>query len=148
MSWRRPQAVAHGDKLFGVENVERIGPYAIASHPTQLPLDLGSRALKVVRSVRLRVGDDLGAAHRDGRLDRAVLTLVFGGVQPGDSIGAQMNGQRLSRSDTPVNGVGWKRRLGTDALGRGRSDAVANLATTTSPYGSTSGPHWRANLCR
>ena len=32
-----PQALARGDKLFGVENVDRVGPYAIASHPTQLP---------------------------------------------------------------------------------------------------------------
>ena len=108
-----PQALAGGDKLFGVENVERVGPYAIASHPTQLPLDLGSRALKVVKSVRIRVGDDLGAAHRDGRLDRAVLTLVFGGVQPGDSIAVQVNGQRLSRSDTPA--MEWD---GSDASAR------------------------------
>ena len=97
-----PQALAHRDKLFGIENVERVGPYAIASHPTQLPLDLGSRALKVVRSVRLRVGDDLGAAQRDGRLDRAVLTLALDGVQPGDSIAVQVNGLRLLRSDRPA----------------------------------------------
>ena len=97
-----PQAVARGDKLFGIENVERVGPYAIASHPTQLPLDLGSRALKMVRSVRLRVGDDLGAAQRDGRLDRAVLTLALDGVQPGDSLGVQLNGLRLSQSDPPA----------------------------------------------
>ena len=97
-----PQAVARGDKLFGVENVERVGPYAIASHPTQLPLDLGSRALKSAKSVRLRVGDDLGAAQRSGRLDHAVLALVMDGVQPGDSIAAQMNGAPLSRSDRPA----------------------------------------------
>ena len=97
-----PQAVARGDKLFGVENVERVGPYAIASHPTQLPLDLGSRALKIVKSVRLRVGDDLGAAQREGRLDRAVLTLALDGTQPGDSIGVQINGVRLSRPDRPA----------------------------------------------
>ena len=96
-----PQALVHGDKLFGVENVERVGPYAIASHPTQLPLDLGSRALKAVRSLRLRVGDDLGAARRDGRLGRAVLTLSLEGVRPGDSIAAQVNGLRLSQSGEP-----------------------------------------------
>ena len=97
-----PQAVARGDKLFGIENVERVGPYAIASHPTQLPIDLGSRALKSVKSVHLRVGDDLGAAQRDGRLDRAVLTLALDGVQPGDSIGVQISGSRLSWSDRPA----------------------------------------------
>ena len=96
-----PHALAGGDKLFGVENVERVGPYAIASHPTQLPLDLGSRALQVVRSLRLRVGDDLAAAHRDGRLDRAVLTLDLGGVRPGDSVGVQVNGVSLSPSGSP-----------------------------------------------
>ncbi len=96
-----PQALARRDKLFGVESAERVGPYAIASHPTQLPLDLGSRALKVVRSVRLRVGDDLAAAHRDGTLDRAVLTLALDGVRPGDSIGVQVNGISLSRPANP-----------------------------------------------
>ena len=94
--------MARGDKLFGIENVERVGPYAIASHPTQLPIDLGSRALKSVKSVRLRVGADLGAAQRDGRLDRAVLTLALDGVQPGDSIGVQISGSRLSWSDRPA----------------------------------------------
>ena len=115
-----PQALTGGDKLFGVENVARVGPYAIASHPIQLPLDLGSRALQVVRSVRLRVGDDLGAAAREGRLDRAVLTLDLDGVRPGDSIAVQVNGQRLLRSDTPS--MTWD---GGDALARMHWDAAA-----------------------
>jgi len=108
-----PQDLARGDKLFGVENVERVGPYAIASHPTQLPLDLGSRALRVVRSLRLRVGDDLGAAHREGRLDRAVLTLALDGVDPGDSVGVQVNGRRLSPSGEP----GAEPNAGDDSTG-------------------------------
>ncbi len=116
-----PQAVARGDKLFGVENVERVGPYAIASHPTQLPVDLGSRALKSVKSVRLRVGDDLGAAQRDGRLDRAVLTLSLDGVLPGDSFGVQISGSRLSRSDRPA--MTWD---GGDASARLHWDVAAD----------------------
>ena len=107
-----PHALANGDKLFGVENVERVGPYAIASHPTQFPIDLGSRALKMLRSVRLRVGDDLGAAQRDGTLDRAVLTLALDGVQPGDSIGVQINGLSVSRHDPPA------------AAGNGKDDSA------------------------
>ena len=55
-----------------------------------------------MKSVRLRVGDDLGAAKRDGQLDRAVLTLALDGTQPGDSIAVQINGVRLSRSDRPA----------------------------------------------
>ncbi len=117
-----PQVIARGDKLFGVENVARVGPYAIASHPTQLPVDLGSRALQVVRSVRLRVGDDLGAAAREGRLDRAVLALDLDGVRPGDSIAVQVNGSRLPRTDTPA--MTWN---GGDALARMHWDVPADV---------------------
>ena len=102
-----PHALTHGDKLFGVENVDRVGPYAIASHPTQLPLGLGDRALKVVRSVRLRIADDLAAAHRDGSLDLAVLTLTLDGIQPGDAIAVQLNRAAGSLAPSPLAGEGW-----------------------------------------
>ena len=91
-----PPAIAYRDKAFGVEALEFVGPYAIASHPTQLPLDLGGRAMKVVKSVRLRIGDDLSAAQNAGRLDQTVLALSFDGVRPDDSIAAQINGSLLS----------------------------------------------------
>ena len=42
-----------------------------------------------------------------------MLTLALEGVQPGDSIAVQMNGQRLSRSDTPA--MEWD---GSDASAR------------------------------
>ena len=87
-----PPAIVQRDKAFGMEGLEFVGPYAIASHPTQLPLDLGSRAMKAIKSVRLRIGDDLSAAQSAGRLDRAVLALSFDGIQPDDSIGVQING--------------------------------------------------------
>ena len=90
-----PAALAYNDKAFGIEGPEFVGPYAIASHPTQLPVDLGSRAMKAVKSVRLRVGDDLSAAQSAGRLDKAVLELRFDGIRGGDSVGVQINGSLL-----------------------------------------------------
>ena len=99
-----PPAMAYRDKTFGVEGLEFVGPYAIASHPTQLPLDLGSRAMKAVKSVRLRIGDDLSAAQSAGRLDRTVLALAFDGIQPDDSVGVQMNGKLLVAAESPISG--------------------------------------------
>ena len=130
-----PQALARGDKLFGVESADRVGPYAIASHPTQLPIDLGDRALKVVRSLRLRIGDDLDAAHRDGRLDRALLTLALDGIQPGDSIAVQWNGARLSRPGEPVSTPGGGSLAPSPLAGEGwdEGDAVSGGSLAPSP---------------
>ncbi len=99
-----PPAMTYEDKAFGVEGLERIGPYAIASHPTQLPLGLGSRAMQAVKSVTLRIGDDLSAAQSAGRLDRTVLELSFDGVRPDDSIAAQINGRLLTATGCPSPG--------------------------------------------
>ena len=92
-------ALMYLDKAFGVESVSTIAPYAIASHGAQLPLALGRQALESVRTVRLRVGDDVAAAHRAGRLDRALLALELEGSERGDVIAVQVNGRRLR----PVN---------------------------------------------
>lgn len=100
-----PTALAYRDKAFGVEGPEFVGPYAVASHPTQLPLDLGRRAMKAVKSVRLRIGDDLRAAQGADRLDRAVLELRFKDIQSGDRIGAQINGSMLRSTACAESGV-------------------------------------------
>ena len=97
--------LAYSDKAFGVEGPGFVGPYAIGSHPTQLPLDLGRRGMKAVKSVRLRIGDDLGAARRAGRLDRAVLELSFTGIQSGDCIGVQINGSLLRSTACAESGA-------------------------------------------
>ena len=91
-----PVGLRYLDKAFGVENVRLVGPYAVASHGTQLPTALGNQALAAVRTLRLRVGDDVAAAHRSGKVAGVTLTLALQGSTPRDAIAVQFNGKRLS----------------------------------------------------
>lgn len=90
-----PSGLRYGDKTYGVENSRAVGPYAVASHSTQLPVNLGSQALATVTSVRLRVGDDVAGAHRSGKVAGVALTLALSGSMSADAIAVQFNGERL-----------------------------------------------------
>ena len=83
------------DKTFGIENDRAVGPYAVASHSTQLPVLLGDQALATVRSLRLRVGDDVATAHQAGRVAGVSLELTTTGSALSDIIAVQLNGARL-----------------------------------------------------
>jgi hypothetical protein len=98
---RSPSKLQYQDKIWGVENARAVGPYAIASHGTQLPVALGSQALAVVKSIRLRVGDDIAAAQSAGLVAGVTLTLALQGSTPRDTVVVQLNGVRLR----PLNGV-------------------------------------------
>ena len=90
-----PSGSRYRDKAFGVENARAVGPYAVASHSTQLPATLGNQALAAVRSLRLRVGDDIAASHRSGKVGGVTMTLALRGSTPQDAIAVQLNGERL-----------------------------------------------------
>ena len=83
------------DKTFSVENDRVVGPYAVASHSTQLPVALGDQALAAVRSIRLRVGDDVATAHQAGMVAGVSLELTPTGSALSDIIAVQLNGARL-----------------------------------------------------
>lgn len=92
------------DKTFSVENDRAVGPYAVASHSTQLPVALGDQALATVRSLRLRVGDDVATAHQAGRVAGVSLELTTTGSALSDAIAVQLNGMRLRfRAETPCS---------------------------------------------
>ncbi len=98
-----PSGLRYLDKAFGVENVRAVSPYAVASHSTQLPATLGSQALAAVRSLRIRVGDDVAAAQRSGKVAGVTLTLALSGSTPRDVIAVQFNGEWLvPLHETPV----------------------------------------------
>ena len=110
-----PTGLRYRDKIFGIENARAVGPYAVASHSTQLPATLGNQALAAVRSLRLRVGDDVAAAHRSGKVAGVTLTLALSGSTPRDAIAVQFNGERLlSLQQAPAEiDDGLNRRLYT-----------------------------------
>jgi hypothetical protein len=93
----------HLDKTFNVENDRAVGPYAVSSHSTQLPVALGNQAFAAVRSTRLRVGDDLAAAHQSGLVADVSLEIATTGTVLSDVIAVQLNGTRLRyHAETPA----------------------------------------------
>ena len=84
------------DKRFGVDYIQDIGPYAIASHPGQLPLELSRGNPGPAAAVELPVGDDLEAAGRSGRPGSVRLDLDVEGLNPGERIAGRLNGGELA----------------------------------------------------
>ncbi|MCY3757919.1 MAG: hypothetical protein OXG96_09380, partial [Acidobacteria bacterium] len=84
------------DKRFGVDYIQNIGPYAIASHPGQLPLELSRGNPGPVAAVELPVGDDLEAAGRSDRSVTVRLDLDFEGLNRGERIAGRLNGEGLA----------------------------------------------------
>lgn len=83
------------NKLFGLDYHQDVGPYAIASSPGQLPLELTSGHPGPRETFRVPVGDDVVAADCSGRFRQASLELQFKDLDPGDRIGARLNQERL-----------------------------------------------------
>ena len=84
------------DKRFGVDYIQDIGPYAIASHPGQLPLELSRGNPGPAAAVELPVGDDLEAAGNSGRPGSVRLELEVEGLNGGERISGRLNGDGLT----------------------------------------------------
>ncbi len=84
------------DKRFGVDYIQEIGPYAIASHPGQLPLELSRGNPGPAAAVELPVGDDLEAAGRSDRRVSVRLDLDLEGLNRGERIAGRLNGEGLA----------------------------------------------------
>ena len=84
------------DKRFGVDYIQDIGPYAIASHPGRLPLELSRGNPGPAAAVELPVGDDLEAAGRSGRPVSVRLDLDLEGLNRGERIAGRLNGEGLA----------------------------------------------------
>lgn len=84
------------DKRFGVDYIQDIGPYAIASHPGQLPLELSRGNPGPAATVELPVGDDLEAAGRAGRPGSVRLDLDVEGLSRGERVAGRLNGAELA----------------------------------------------------
>ena len=101
------------DKRFGVDYIQDIGPYAIASHPGRLPLELGRGNPGPAATLELPVGDDLEAAGRSGRPGSVHLDLDVEGLGRGERLGGRLNGGGLSleagQSDGEDAAAGQKR---------------------------------------
>lgn len=84
------------DKRFGVDYIQDIGPYAIASHPGQLPLELSRGNPGPAVKVELPVGDDLEAAGGADRPGSVRLDLDIEGLNRGERIAGRLNGEELA----------------------------------------------------
>ncbi len=84
------------DKRFGVDYIQDIGPYAIASHPGQLPLELSRGNPGPAAVVELPVGDDLEAAGGADRPGSVRLALDVEGLNRGERVAARLNGGELA----------------------------------------------------
>ena len=84
------------DKRFGVDYIQDIGPYAIASHPGQLPLELGRGNPGPAATLELPVGDDLEASGRSGRPGSVRLDLDVEGLNRGERLAGRLNGGGLA----------------------------------------------------
>ncbi len=84
------------DKRFGVDYIQDIGPYAIASHPGQLPLELSRGNPGPAVKVELPVGDDLEAAGGADRPGSVRLDLDVEGLNRGERIAGRLNGEELA----------------------------------------------------
>ena len=84
------------DKRFGVDYIQDIGPYAIASHPGRLPLELARGNPGPAATLELPVGDDLEAAGRSGRPGSVRLDLDLEGLGRGERLAGRLNGGGLA----------------------------------------------------
>ena len=85
-----PQRLKYLDKSFAV-SVPSWEQYYRASAPTRLPLSLGVRAGAASRSVPVRIGDDVPAADRNGKLRDVKLRLRADGAAVGDALSVRFN---------------------------------------------------------
>ena len=79
-----------------MDYIQDIGPYAIASHPGQLPLELGRGNPGPAATLELPVGDDVEPAGRSGRPGSVRLDLDVEGLGRGERLGGRLNGAGLA----------------------------------------------------
>ncbi len=106
------------NKHFGVDYIQEIGPYAIASHPGQLPLELNRGNPGSPATVRVPVGDDMEAAEGSGRFGQASLELEVEGLKRGERIAARLNQGRLELEAAPLGWERFRRRVDPPGLSR------------------------------
>jgi hypothetical protein len=99
-------ALRYRDKSFSLEREVRFPAYARACHPAQVPAEIavGGRGT----ALRLRVGDDVAAAERAGRLAEATLRLELEGGQGGTAVEADLNGAALVPRATSDGAVAFE----------------------------------------
>ena len=85
-----PNKLKYLDKSFAVNHGVWV-QYQRASAPAPLPVAIGAREQDGARSIPIRIGDDIAAAHCIGKLRDVVLRLETSGAIAGDAIGAKMN---------------------------------------------------------
>ena len=96
-------ALQYRDKGFSLEREVGVTSYARACHPAQLPakIDGGGRGT----ALQLRVGDDVAAVERAGRLAKATLRLGLSGVPGGTTAEVDLNGTALGSGATSDGAV-------------------------------------------
>jgi hypothetical protein len=102
-------ALTHKNKLFAVDYVGNIGPYAIASYPGQVPLELDGTNKN--ETIHIRVGDDLESAERAGHLKRAELLLGVSGYAKGDRLALHLNDTALEPGSAEVLAEGGSTQI-------------------------------------
>ena len=94
-------ALRYQDKTFAIDYVQtrdvlgNVGPYSIASYPGQVPVELAGNPGQNRTAVEMRVGDDLPAAEKAGRLKSVEIEVEVHDLMPGDRL-------ELSLNQTPV----------------------------------------------
>ena len=84
-----PQRLKYLDKSFAVS--QRVWEqYQRASAPAPLPVDLGRRVGEVTRVIPIRIGDDIPAAQRSGKLRDVVLRMQIAGSVQGDTLAVKL----------------------------------------------------------
>ena len=85
-----PQKLRYLDKSFAV-NRQVWEQYQRASAPVPLPLALGQRSGESAQPIPVRIGDDIPAARRGGRLHSVVLRIQSSGSVRGDALAVTLN---------------------------------------------------------
>ena len=99
-----PARLRYLDKSFAVNHRVR-EQYQRASAPAPLPLTLGRQADEGSGLIPVRIGDDITAAHRNGKLRDVALKLKPDGVVAGDLLTVSLNGSAASAEVT--TGSDW-----------------------------------------
>ena len=89
-------SLRYTDKSFSLERRVGVESYVRACHPAQLPARVEGFS---GAALRLRVGDDVGAADDVGRLEHATLRLDPYGLSAGAQVNVEMNGLALAPAD-------------------------------------------------
>jgi len=98
-------ALRYSDKSFSLEREVTVASYARACHPAQLPEEIAAGGPG--SAFKLRVGDDVAAAHKVGRLADTTLRLQLDGLPHGADVVAELNGGDLGSEVGRDGAVGF-----------------------------------------